>query len=283
MIDPETLLAAEVPPVEHSYDARDTILYALGVGVGIDPLDPAQLRFVTEDRLAALPTMATVLGYPRGFWQAAHTGIDAVRAVHASERIELHAPLPPAGRVTGRMRIVGIADKGADKGALIATEREVRDAASGALLATIGHVVFCRGDGGCGSAGRPLPAPPAVPNRAADLAVTLPTGPQTALIYRLSGDRNPLHSDPEFARRAGFPRPILHGLASYGVIGHALLRALCDGDPARLAGMECRFTAPVFPGDAIRTEIFRDGDTPRFRALVGDRVIADHGRARIAG
>jgi acyl dehydratase len=276
VIDPEKLLALESPVIEQAYRTSDTILYALGVGMGIDPLDPAQLRFVTEDALVALPTMAVVLGYPHGWWSAAHTGIDALRVVHASERIELHAALPPEGRVRAQMRVLGVTDKGADKGALIAMEREIFDAETGTKLATVGHVAFCRGDGGCGSAGQPLAPPHPMPGGPADLALELPTQPQTALIYRLSGDRNPLHSDPEFARRAGFPRPILHGLATYGVIGHALLRTLCAGDPARLRGMACRFTSPVYPGDTIRTEIWRDGS---FRALIGDRVVADNGLA----
>jgi acyl dehydratase len=281
MIDPQKLLALELPPVEQSYDEHDTMLYALGVGMGIDPLDPEQLRFVTEGALVALPTMPVVLAYPRGFWNSAQAGIDTLRVVHASERIELHANLPPAGRVRARLRVAGVTDKGADKGAIVATEREIFDAASGALLATVRHVAFCRGDGGCGSAGRPLDPPHTIPERPADVSVTLPTQPQTALIYRLSGDRNPLHSDPEFSRRAGFPRPILHGLATYGVIGHALLRALCGYDPARLRGMECRFTAPVFPGEAIRTDIWQDGAVTRFRAFVDDRVVADNGAAMI--
>jgi acyl dehydratase len=278
VIDPQQLLALDLPLVEQSYEARDTILYALGVGMGIDPLDPAQLRFVTEDALAALPTMAVVLAYPHGWWGSAHTGIDALRVVHASEHIELHAALPPEGRVRAQMRVLGVTDKGADKGALLAMQREIFDAASGAKLATVRLVAFCRGDGGCGSAGAPLDPPHTMPTRPADEALTLPTQPQTALIYRLSGDRNPLHADPEFARRAGFPRPILHGLATFGVVGHALLRSLCGGDPARLRGMGCRFTSPVFPGDAMRTEIWRDGS---FRALVGDRVVADNGFATI--
>lgn len=281
MIDPQQLLALDLPPVEQRYDERDTILYALGVGLGLDPLDPAQLRFVTEDALAVLPTMPVVLAYPRGWWGLAQTGIDALRVVHASEHIGLHAKLPPAGRVRGLLRVVGITDKGVGKGAIVATEREIHDADSGALLATVRHVAFCRGDGGCGSAGRPLDPPHKIPERPADHSLTLPTQPQTALIYRLSGDHNPLHSDPETARRAGFPRPILHGLATFGVIGHALLRTVCEGDPGRLRGMGCRFTAPVFPGDAIRTEVWRDGPVTGFRAFVDELVVADNGSATI--
>jgi len=281
MIDPNALLALDLPEIEHRYDTRDTMLYALGVGLGIDPLDELQLRFVTEQRLAALPTMAVVLAYPNGWWARKETGIDVLRVVHASERFDLHAQLPPAGRVRGRLRVVGVTDKGAGRGAIVATERDIFDADSGAHLARVRHVAFCRGDGGCGSAGRPPGPPHALPQRPADHSVTLPTQPQTALIYRLSGDRNPLHADPATALAAGYPRPILHGLATYGVIGHALLRALCEGEPARLRGMACRFTAPVLPGDAIRTEIWRDGDTAGFRALVGDRVVADNGWAAI--
>jgi acyl dehydratase len=278
MIDPKKLLATDFPEIEHAYTQRDTMLYALGIGFGIDPLDAAQLAFVTEDGLKSAPTMAVVLSYPHGWYR--RTGIDFLRVVHASERIVLHRALPPEGVVAARMRVVSVIDKGAGKGALVVAERDIF-ARTGAKLASVRHVGFCRGDGGCGSAGAALPPPQPLPARAPDAACTLPTQPQMALIYRLSGDRNPLHNDPATAARAGFSRPILHGLATYGVIGHALLRTLCDYDPARLHGMDCRFTAPVFPGETIRTEIWRDGNVASFRALVDGRVVADNGWAAI--
>ena len=197
--------------------------------------------------------------------------------------MQVHAPISPAATVIGRTRILDVIDKGADKGALIYSERKIIDKASGALLATINQTTFCRADGGFGGAKREAPAPHALPERAPDLSCDLPTRPETALIYRLSGDVNPLHAEPTFAREAGYPRPILHGLATFGVAGHALLKTLCNYNPARLTAMAGRFSAPVFPGETIRTEIWRDGDVVSFRAraLERDVVAINNGRAAI--
>jgi acyl dehydratase len=277
----EQLTAIEFPDVEHAYGPRDTILYALGIGFGIDPLDSDQLAFVYEPGLRAMPTMATVLAAP-GFWyrdRAIDIRHEAV--VHASERIELAAPLPAAGALVARTRVVSVIDKGAAKGVLIVTERKIRERATDRLLATVQQTAFCRADGGRGGTHATSPAPHIVPGRPPDAVCTLPTQPQGALIYRLSGDLNPLHADPRAARAAGFPRPILHGLATYGVIGHALVRSLCGYDPARLRAIDCRFTAPVFPGDAIRTEMWQDGSTISFRAYADDRMVADNGWATL--
>ena len=180
----------------------------------------------------------------------------------------------PEGTVVGRSRIVDVIDKGAGKGALIYSERRIVDRASGRLLATINQTTFCRADGGFGGEKREAPAPHVLPERAPDLSCDLATRPEMALIYRLSGDVNPLHAEPAFAREAGYPRPILHGLATFGVAGHALLKTVCGYDPARLTAMAGRFSAPVYPGETIRTEIWRDGDCrelprPRPRARRG--------------
>lgn len=277
----ERLTDIAFPEVEQSYGPRDTILYALGIGFGVDPLDRDQLAFVYEPGLRAMPTMATVLAAP-GFWyRERDTGIRHTSVVHASERIELAAPLPAAGLVVARTRVVSVIDKGAPKGALVVTERTIRDRATDRLLATVQQTAFCRADGGRGGTHTAGPAPHIVPSRSPDLDCTLPTQPQSALIYRLSGDLNPLHADPDIARAAGFPQPILHGLATFGVIAHALVRSLCGYDPARLRAMDCRFTAPVFPGDAIRTEMWQDGATISFRAYAGDRMVADNGWAAL--
>ncbi len=174
-------------------------------------------------------------------------------------------------------------DKGEGKGALVYSERKVTDKASGELLATLTQTTFCRADGGFGGPPREAPAPHPLPERAPDLVCDLPTRPEMALIYRLSGDVNPLHAEPEFAKAAGFPRPILHGLATFGVAGHALLKSVCGYDPARLAAMAGRFSAPVYPGETIRTEIWRDGKVVSFRARVLERdvVAINNGRAEI--
>lgn len=269
--------------VEHAYGTTDTILYALGVGLGADPLDARQLRFVYEEDLLALPTMAVVLGAP-GFWlKEQDTGVDWVRVLHGEQGLVLHRPLPPEGTAIGRTRVTGILDKGADKGALIYTEKILIDKASGETVATTTSTTFARGDGGFGGPTGPSPRPHPIPERSPDLACDLPTVPQAALIYRLSGDRNPLHADPEVARSAGFKAPILHGLCTLGAAGHALLKSCCDYDPARFRSLKLRFSAPVYPGETIRTEMWRDGAIVSFRsrALERDAVVLDNGRAEV--
>ncbi len=279
----DKLLALKIPDVEHSYGPKDCMLYALGVGFGLDPMDEDQLAFVYEKHLKVLPTMAVVIGYP-GFWsKELDTGIDWVKVVAGEHSLKLHRPLKPAGTVVSHTRVVEIVDKGPGKGAIVYSERAIDDKTSGERLATIVQTTFCRGDGGFGGPPREqLPVHP-IPDRAPDLVCDLPTRPETALIYRLSADPNPLHADPAVAKAAGFPRPILHGLATYGVAGHAILKSLCGYDPARLTAIAGRFSAPVFPGETIRTELWRDGNVVSFRARVVERdVIAlNNGRAEI--
>ena len=283
-IDRDRLLAWPFEEVEQRYDERDTILYALGVGLGTEPSNPRQLRFVYEQDLQALPSMGVILGYP-GFWlQDPRSGADWRRLVHGEQSIEILKPLPPAGTVLGMTRVRDVIDKGPERGALIFTEREVRDKASGELLCRLSSTSFLRGDGGFGGPTGPVPAPHPIPDRPADESCELATLPQAALIYRLSGDRNPLHADPAAAAKVGFPRPILHGLCTFGIAGHALLRTICDYKPERLRSLQGRFTAPVFPGETIVTEIWRDGASISFRASVKERgkVVLDHGKAAIA-
>jgi len=183
----------------------------------------------------------------------------------------------------GKVRILDVVDKGEGKGALIYSERQITEKSSGELLATILQTTFCRADGGFGGPKRETPAPHAIPDRAPDAICDLPTRPEAALIYRLSGDINPLHAEPEFAKTAGFPRPILHGLATFGVSGHAILKTFCGYDPARLTAMSVRFSAPVYPGETIRTELWRDDAIVSFRARVIERdvVAINNGRAEI--
>jgi acyl dehydratase len=282
-IDYDKLLALKIPDVEHTYTDKDAILYALGVGLGYDPLDADQLAFVYEKNLKPLPTFAAVLGYP-GFWiRTLDSGVDWVRIVNGEQAVTLHKPLTPTGTVIGHTKILDVIDKGADKGALIYTERKVSDKASGALIATVTQTTFARGDGGFGGPKRESPPVHAIPERKPDLVCDLPTRPEMAAIYRLSGDRNPLHIDPAVAKAAGFERPILHGLATFGVVGHAVLKSVCRYDPARIVSFGGRFSAPVFPGETIRTEIWRDGAVVSFRASVVERnvVAMNNGRAEI--
>ena len=281
-IDYQRLKSWPFEDVVHRYTEKDSILYALGVGLGEDPTDPQQLRFLYEDGLEALPTLAVVLARP-GFWvRDPRSGVDWKQVLHGEQGLILHRPLPPQGEVVARTRIDEIVDKGAGKGALLYSSRTLVDRADGTELCTLTSTTFCRGDGGFGGPSGPSPAPRPVPQTAPELYCDLPTSPRAALIYRLSGDLNPLHADPEVARAAGFPRPILHGLATYGAAGHALLKLLCDYDPSRLTRMDVRFSAPVFPGETIRTEIWRTGiGQAAFRSRVVERdvVVLNNGFA----
>lgn len=291
-IDYQRLRNWPLADVEQAYDWKASALYALGVGYGHDPMDERQLRFVYEDDMLAAPTMPVVLA-THGFWvKEQNTGIDWVKVLHGEQSLTIHRPIPAAATVIGSMRVTGIVDKGRDKGAILVQERTLRDKATGELLATLEHLTFCRGDGGFSEqpgngprGGDPAPAAkPATPDTAPDLVCDLPTMPQAALIYRLCADLNPLHADPKVARAAGFPKPILHGLASFGVAGHAIVKTCCDYDPTRLKSIGLRFSGPVFPGETLRTEIWRQGGRIQFRArsLERDVVVLSHGVAEVA-
>lgn len=282
-IDYQKLMTWPFPDLEHRYEAKDTILYALGVGCGADPMDRSELPFVYEEGLQCLPTMAVVLGYP-GFWlKDPATGVDWRKVLHGEQGLVIHRPLPATGTVIGRTRVTEIVDKGPGKGALLFSDRDVIDKATGALLATLTSTTFIRGEGGFGGPSGPTPDPHPLPDRAPDMSLDLKTLPQAALIYRLSGDYNPLHADPDVALGAGFPQPILHGLCTYAVAGRAILKACCANDPARLRRLDVRFSAPVMPGETIRTDIWRDGATVSFRARVVERdvVVLTNGRAEV--
>lgn len=281
-IDYEKLKNWPVPDIVQTYDVRDTILYALGVGLGGDPMDLADLSYVYEEGIKVLPSMGVVLGYP-GFWlKDPATGIDWRKVLHGEQGVIIHAPLPAAATVVGKSRITEIVDKGKD--ALMFSERDVIDQKTGKLLCTLTSTTFMRGEGGFGGPTGPTPAPHPLPERAPDEAVDIRTIPQAALIYRLSGDYNPLHADPAIATAAGFRQPILHGLCSFGVATRAILKACCGDEPARLKEIRLRFSSPVYPGETIRTEIWRDGDGVSFRARVVERdlVVLNNGFARVA-
>jgi acyl dehydratase len=282
-IDYDRLLALDIPEVDHAYAEKDAILYALGLGLGQDPTNEDELAFVYEKNLKALPTFALVLGYTPYWLRNPKSGVTWNKVVHGEQAFDLHRPVMPKGAVVGRTRITEVIDKGEGKGALVYSVRQVVDRASGELIATLRQTTFCRADGGFGGPRRDAPIPHPIPERAPDLVCDLPTRPEMALVYRLSGDINPLHAEPDFAKAAGFPRPILHGLATFGVAGHAILKAICGYDPARMTSMAGRFSAPVFPGETIRTEMWRDGSVVSFRAKVVERdvVAINNGRAGV--
>ncbi|MCK6450601.1 MAG: MaoC family dehydratase N-terminal domain-containing protein [Alphaproteobacteria bacterium] len=279
-IDYGKLLDFDIPEVRQTLTKRDTAFYALSIGFGQDPMDTRQLAFVDHRRdLEAVPSMAVVLCHP-GFWlRDPRTGVDAVRVVHGEQEIELHRALPVEGALAGLTRVTGIVDKGAGKGALLYSEKQVRDR-DGALVATTRSTTFLRGDGGFGGPAGPIKAPHPMPDGPPDLTVDLATRPEQALYYRLNGDDNPLHSDPGVAAKAGFPRPILHGLCTLGVVTHALLRGLADYRARALRTLKLRFSAPVFPGETIRTEIWQSGAF-RARVVERDTVVVNNGFVEI--
>ena len=277
MIDPAALLARPAIETRHRLTAKDTILYALGIGA-------EEPHFVYEAKLLALPMMAVTIAYPGFYWQRPEYGADWQRILAGDQSVTIHRPLPSEGDFISRTRFEGVDDKGPDKGAVVLVERTVEDG-EGTVYAVERRTAFLRGDGGCGSAGAPVPRPDPVPgDRAADEVVTIATAPNQALLYRLSGDLNPLHIDSEVARAAGFDRPILHGLCTYGVAGRALLRTLVGNDPSGMKRLDARFSAPVYPGETIETRIWREGGKrARFESWVTERDarVLSHGYAEL--
>lgn len=254
---------------------RDAAFYALSCGLGADPMDESQLDFVDYDRaLKILPSMPVVLANRSGFMADTKTGIDFVHVVHGEQAVEMFAPIPFA-EITGRTKVTAIADKGPGRGAVMTMQREIFGP-DATLLARTTAGVFLRGNGGFGGpaiAAAPSNRPPETPPTH---IITAPTRPEQALYYRFNGDDNPLHAAPKFAAAAGFPRPILHGLCTFGVITHALVKAMCHYNPAALKSFGCRFSAPIFPGETIETQIWQSGAF-RARAVERDVIIASNG------
>lgn len=280
----QQLMQLQFPEVHQNYTERDTMFYALSLGVGTDPTAPDQLKLVYEKNLQALPTQSVVLAHP-GFWpRDLDTGLDFTRIVHGGQRLSMQHALPNAGKLIGRSRIRDVIDKGEGKGALVYFERQLSDADSGELLCTMEQTLFCRGDGGMGGSGNEPAAAHPVPERTPDFTLSHQSSPQSALLYRLNGDMNLLHADPDIAKKAGFDRPILQGLATYGIAGLALVSSCCDGEPERLRELEVRFTTPVYPGEILQTEIWLDGDIAAVRVSVPARgaIAIDNGRAKLA-
>ncbi|MCX7865009.1 MAG: MaoC/PaaZ C-terminal domain-containing protein, partial [Novosphingobium sp.] len=256
----------------------------LAIGMGRNPLDQRELPFIFEvPELRVVPTGAIVIASGGGGLYD-DVGIDWTGVVHGEQRLTLHRPLPPAAQLTGSSWVSEIVDKGSDKGALLVTRTECR-LASGEPLYAAESVIFARRNGGFGGPSKQSRAPHTLPQREPDLVHVTQTREDQAALYRLTGDRTHLHIDPAFAARAGFPRPILHGLCSYGIACRALLVSLCDLDPARIRQFDVRFTAPVFPGETIHTDIWVDGETASFRCRVAEReaVVLDNGLCLLNG
>jgi acyl dehydratase len=272
------VVGAKGEPVEHSWTSKDSLLYSLGVGCGaVDPF--SDLQFTTENTKdtpqQVLPTMAVVLGFGGAAVVGAIGPFNPAMLVHGEQAIALASPIPVEGTISTVGEIVGIYDK--VKGAVVATESVSTDVSTGKELFRSRSAVFIRGEGGWGGDRGPAAAAPP-PDRAPDHSVTYPTRTDQALIYRLSGDRNPLHSDPSFAAMGGFDKPILHGLCTYGFTGRALLQALCGNDPTRFRSMAGRFSSPVMPGEELTVNMWVDGDQAVFQTCGGDgRVVLDGG------
>ncbi|MGW4633900.1 MaoC/PaaZ C-terminal domain-containing protein [Nocardia sp. NPDC004415] len=275
-IDLQTALGAELPAREFSWTSTDVQLYHLGLGAGARYTEPAELRYLTDGTPQVLPTFATVaptLGEtdpPRVSFPGIE--IDLAKVVHGHQEIEVHRPIPATGKATSTGRISEIWDKGAN--AVIVQEHTVTGS-DGAPLWTARSSIFARGEGGFGGERGPG-AKTALPERAPDAELLTPTLPQQALLYRLCGDRNPLHSDPEFAKGAGFPAPILHGLCTYGTVCKAITDALLDSDAARVAGFRAKFAGVLYPGETLRIKVWREDDQ-----LIGVVTVAERDDAPV--
>jgi acyl dehydratase len=278
------LLAHRFPQVRHELHARDCMLYALGLGLGHRFEDASELQFCYEDGLRVFPSMVNVIAHP-GLWvKEPALQIDWIRLLHAEQRFAVHRPLRPDARYVGSYRVEDVVDRGTGRGALLYVRKELREDASTEVVASVSSVYLLRGDGGCGST-RNEPRPRVtVPTRAPDSVLRQVIPSQAALVYRLSGDYNPIHASPEAARKAGFEHPILQGLCTLGFATHAVIQMCGEDHPERLQSLGARFTAPVHPGETLETSMWRDGPSLHFQTRVPQRnVIAlDSGEARWA-
>jgi acyl dehydratase len=266
------------------WSARDTAIYNLGIGFGVAAIaDPSQLPFVVEEDVIPFPTMACVLGnHSDGPLRDPATNIDFRGILHGEESLECLGPIPAKGVLTVVATTEGIWDKGKDRGAVIVLRRDLIDPESRVTIARIRSTLMLRNNGGFGGSNENAPRAMPMPDTEPDGWVDMPTRPEQALLYRLSGDLNPLHSNPTIAELAGFPKPILMGLCSFAIAGRGLIAELAGGNPKQLAGLRARFTGVVFPGETIRIEYWRLGDSEiAFRGRIADRdaTVMDGGRA----
>ncbi len=286
-LDYDTIMNYQFPDIRRDYTKKETMLYALGLGLGNDPMDEDQLKFVYEKNLQAMPTMPVILGFDDVPLSAIPelSSINFTMLVHGEEYLTVHNPLPVEGTTLCKTKILDILDKGADKGAIVYREKEIIDANTDTPLATMIDNIFLRGNGGFGGEPGPAPVPPVhkLPESEPEVIWDQPTLPQAAMIYRLSGDYNPLHVDPEFAAAAKWERPILHGLCNFGIAGQAVIKEYCGYDPTKLKALQLRFSAPFFPGETLRTEMWCEDNVVSFRALAVERdvVVLNNGRAEI--
>lgn len=277
----EALMQLEAKGTPFRYGDREVMLYALGIGFGRDPLNEAELPFVYENGLRTIPTLSTVVSW--GSAIIGRTGINYLMVLHGEQRLTVHRPMPIEAELTADERIAGAWDKG-EKGAIIVIEKTLRLKGTGEKLCTLAATTVARGDGGFGGPREGAPEPHPLPARTPDLTHDCDTRPDQAFLYALSGDRNPLHRDPRVAKMAGFPRPILHGLCTYGTAARAVISTVCKYDADRIKTFDSRFSAPVFPGETIATEIWVDGSIVSFRSKVRERdvVVINNGKCTLA-
>lgn len=269
----EKVLNVQLDPIEHEITDKDCILYSLGIGLGADPVATAQLQYVYEKDLKAFPSHSVVIAHPGPWVTRPELEINWIKLLHGEQTITQHHPLQPGKTYVGNYRVLGVVDKGADKGALLYQEKTLTEKKSGEIVSTVTSSYFMRGDGGCGGNGYEPPVSTAVPERDADQQVEIATAMNAGLIYRLSGDYNPIHADPEKARQAGFDRPILHGLCSFGIATRAIIEACCDNRPEQLEHIGLRFSSPVYPGETIAVNLWNEGEEIRFSAISVERGI----------
>lgn len=270
-IDYDHVMGLTCENVPVSYGDQDVLLYALGVGMGRDPLDDSELDYVFErGELKTVPSMGAVLGRVP---LLQNCGYDYSRVLHGEQKLTLHSPLPARADLLVDGRVIEAYDKGPDKGALIYTELNARTKTHEEPVFTQISSVFARGDGGFGGATSPSPKPHVIPSREPDLSCELVTRADQALLYRLNGDRNPLHADPALAKRVGFPVPILHGLCTYGTACVAILKTICAYDHTMITALDVRFSAPVYPGETIITDMWRDESLVSFRCRLKEREV----------
>jgi len=281
-INPEAV-GATSEPAEASWSSKDSLLYALGVGAGVTDPTGFELQFTTENSQditqQALPTMPVTINASGGKGPNLMEIIGTFNwamLVHGEQSITMHKPLPVSGKATMVGKVAAIYDKG--KAAIVVLENEATDLADGKPLFTTSMSAFIRGEGGWGGDRGPSGPRNVAPEREPDHVISYETRADQALLYRLNGDRNPLHSDPKFAELAGFPKPILHGLCTYGFTGRALLHAVCESDSTRFRQMEGRFSNPVMPGDRLDVRIWMEGDEAIYQTWVGDNLVLDAGR-----
>ena len=270
-INYEKLMALKRTGDRFSYTDRETMLYAIGIGMGRDPYDPNELAYTYEQsKLKTVATMASVL---QRVALLKDCGYDYTKVVHGEQRLTLHRPLEPEGEILVDSRVLSAFDKGPGKGAIINTEAAVRSASDNKPLYTLVSTTFARGDGGFGGPAGSGPEPHKIPDRKPDMTAAAETRLDQALLYRLNGDRNPLHADPELAKRVGFPVPILHGLCTYGTACRTILKEVAKYDHTKIVGFDVRFSSPVYPGETILTDMWVDGRIVSFRCRLKERDV----------